>query len=975
MHTHNKITTAIKFALMSSIASVAISGQAIAQETDANEVFERIAVTGSSIIRTDMEGALPVTTLTQADIVRTGVTSVPDLIQQLPSMQGFTAPSQSVGGGGGGVATASLRGIGGEYTLVLLNGRRLAASGSGSSIDVNTIPLAAIERVEILTDGASALYGADAIAGVINFILKKNVQETTIQVRYDKPQDSGGENFTFSLTTGFGDLYEDGFNISLSASREDQTQLRSVDRDFSKTGFIPFNHNGDDLMFVAASSNAIPGNARVRFWHPDGVDSNGDGTPDRLTATFNPYRLANGQCGPNSAPSNSSTATSQVDTCVFDFTSTLEILPEFVRDNIILNGTLELGDSAEVYGTINYSNFETITRIAPYPTGNFLIPTDSSLVQSEVLPNLPSDVLGFTPQQIIDNIADVAAAWRVLPGGNRTNEFSTDSLWTNFGVRGEFGDVSYDLSLTHADNERSDNILTGYPITSDFLSLVSSGAVNVFAAPEELSDDDRAAVQATMYSGLRQKTDTSLTMFEGSFSAPVFELPGGEVYLGGGFDYREMTFEQNASDAYQQATILFVQPLPEFALNRTSYGAFMEMIAPITDNFEITGSVRYDDISDIDASDTLWDDLDGDGINDPTRSAETRGVDMDDTTYKLSLAYRPADEWLIRASTGTGFKAPTMLQVARPRTPFGVTGNVYDCPFTGSDPLAQFCLDPQSQYSVVSQGNLALQPEESNQYSFGVVYGSDGFEFSVDYFNIELTNQVLPATEGQIFGNPQQFRDLFTTQVNPGTGEQELAMISASANVGEANIEGIDYRMVFSNQIGSAELTTNISGTYMIKNNYLRTGTGIGDVAAIFDTSLGQKGPDDSVVFRNRIRIVNNLEHGNFTHSVNINYQSGWTDENFPGGDSSIRLASALGQVYDGGVQLDIPSYTTVDYLTTYNFDDIVKNLDATFGINNVFNKTPPLAFGENSGHQEGFDPRYYDVFGRMFYLNATYSF
>ncbi|GAC14750.1 TonB-dependent receptor domain-containing protein [Aliiglaciecola lipolytica] len=975
MHTHRKITKAVKIALMSSIASVAISGQALAQEIESDKSFERIAVTGSSIVRTDIEGALPVTTLTQADIVRTGVTSVPDLIQQLPSMQGFTAPSQSVGGGGGGVATASLRGIGSEYTLVLLNGRRLAASGSGSSIDVNTIPLAAIERVEILTDGASALYGADAIAGVINFILKKDVQETTIQVRYDKPQDTGGENFSFNITTGFGDLSKDGFNISLSASREDQTQLRSFDRDFSKTGFIPFNHNGNDLMFVAASANAIPGNARVRFWHPDGVDSNGDGTPDRLTATFNPYRFANGQCGPNSAPSNSSTATSQVETCVFDFTSTLEILPEFVRDNIILNGTVELGDSAEAYGTINYSNFDTITRIAPYPTGNFLIPTDSALVQNEVLPNLPSNVLGFTPQQIIDNIADVAAAWRVLPGGNRTNEFSTNSLWTNFGVRGEFGDISYDLSFTHAGNERSDNILTGYPITSEFVPLVSSGAVNVFASPDELSDEERAAVQATMYSGPRQKTDTGLTMFEGSFSTPVFELPGGEVYLGGGFDYREMTFEQTASEAYQQATILFTRPLPEFDLERTSYGAFIEMVAPITHNLELTGSLRYDDISDIDAADTLWSDLDGDGINDPTRSAETRGVEMDDTTYKLSLAYRPVDEWLIRASMGTGFKAPTMLQVARPRTPFGVTGNVYDCPFSGSDPLAQFCLDPQSQYSVVSQGNQTLQPEESEQYSLGVVYGGNDFEFSVDYFNIKLTNQVLPATEGQIFGNPQQFRDLFTTTVNPGTGEQVLTMISASANVGEANIEGIDYSVSFSNEFGTAELTTNIAGTYMIENNYLRTGTGTGDVAAIFDTSLGQKGPDNNVVFRNRIRIVNTLVHGNFAHSVNINYQSGWTDENFPGGDSSIRLASDLSQVYDGGVQLDIPSYTTVDYLTTYNLDELVKNLDVTFGINNVFDKAPPRALGNSGGHQEGFDPRYYDVFGRMFYLNATYTF
>jgi iron complex outermembrane receptor protein len=972
MFTNSKLTNAVRLACALSAACIA-SAPAFAQEAEEDAV-ERISVTGSSIKRTDMEGALPVTTLSQEDIVRTGVTSIPDLIQQLPSMQGFTAPSQSVGGGGGGQATASLRGIGGEYTLVLLNGRRLAAAGSGSSIDVNTIPLAAIERVEILTDGASALYGADAIAGVINFILKKDVQETTIQARYDKPQDTGGENFTFSLTTGFGDLSRDGFNVSLSASREDQTQLRSVDREFSKTGFIPFTHNGDDLMFLASSSNAIPGNARVRFNHPDGaVDANGNVI--RLTSTFNPYRLANGQCGPNSAPSNSASATSQVDSCVFDFTSTLEILPEFVRDNVILNGTLALGDSAEAYGTINYSNFEQVARIAPYPTGNFTIPTDSALVQSEVFPNLPADILGFTPEQVMANVIDVAAAWRVLPGGNRTNQFTTDSLWMNFGVRGEFGDVSYDLSVTHAENEREDYILTGYPITSQFRPLVSSGAVNVFASPDDLTDEDRAAVQSTMYNGPRRIDDTGLTMIEGSFSAPVFELPGGDVYLGGGFDYREMSYEQAASEAYQQATILFVNPLPEFDLERSSYGAFLEMVAPITDNFEVTASVRYDDISDIDSTSTLWGDLNGDGVNDPTTVSDTRGVDMDDTTYKVSLAYRPTEEWLLRASIGTGFKAPTMLQVARPQTPFGVTGNVYDCPFTGSDPLAQFCLDPQSQYAVVSQGNQDLQPEESEQYSFGAVYGGENFEFSVDYFNIELTNQVLPATEGQIFGNPQQFRNLFTTQLNPGTGLQELAMISASANVGSANIEGIDYSVTVNNQIGSAELTTTLAGTYMIENNYLRTGTGTGDTPAIFDTSLGIKGPDDNVVFRNRFRIVNTLTHGDFAHSININYQSGWTDENFAGGDSSIRLASDLGQIYTGGVQLDIPSYTTVDYLTTYNFDEMVKNLTVTFGVNNLFDQAPPRALGENGGHQEGFDPRYYDVFGRTYYLNAQYSF
>jgi len=159
MFSNSKLTKSIRLAMaFSAAAATAFSTNALAQEDASNEAVERISITGSSIKRTDVEGALPVTSLSQEDIIKSGVTSVPDLIAQLPSMQGFTTPSESVGG----TASASLRGIGSEYTLVLLNGRRLAASGSGSGIDINAIPLAAIE-VEILNDGASALYGSDAI--------------------------------------------------------------------------------------------------------------------------------------------------------------------------------------------------------------------------------------------------------------------------------------------------------------------------------------------------------------------------------------------------------------------------------------------------------------------------------------------------------------------------------------------------------------------------------------------------------------------------------------------------------------------------------------------------------------------------------------------------------------------------------------------------------------------------------------------
>ncbi|MDF2179569.1 TonB-dependent receptor [Aliiglaciecola sp. CAU 1673] len=937
MYTQSRLSGAVRLALAlgvsSALASTAFAQDATPQQEE--KVFERISVTGSSIKRTDVEGSLPITNITSEDIVRSGVTSVPELISQLPSMQGFIAASQSVGGGGAGISEASLRGIGGEYTLVLLNGRRLAASGSGSAVDVNSIPIAAIERVEILNDGASSLYGSDAIAGVINFILKKDVQETTVSARYDAPQESGGDNYSFSITSGFGDLSKDGFNVFASFSRETQEILRSVDRDFSKTGFIPFNYNGNDLMFVADSSNAIPGNARVRFT---------DGTQ----LLINPYRESNGSCAANNVPSDATGAVVTQRICRFDFTSTLEIIPEYTRDNFLLGGVLELSDDAELYGTASYSIFEQIARIAPYPTGNFILPTNSALVQSEVIPHLTADQVA--------KIRDVAAAWRVLPGGNRTNEFATDSLFLDFGVRGEFNEISYDFNVGYSKGEREDTILTGYPITDLFLPLVASGQVNVFAHPDDLSDQERQLVKDTMYSGLDTVTTTDLFSVGANFSAPVFELPAGEVYLGGGFDYRESSYEILGSEANQEAIILFSDPNPQFDLSRNSYGAFLETIVPVIEGLEVTGSVRYDEISGIDNVDV------------DTGVESKIGVDMDDTTYKISLAYRPNDNWLFRASTGTGFKAPTMRQIAEPRINFGVTGNVYNCPFGAGDPLTQFCRVPNSQYDVFREGNANLSPEQSKQKSLGVVFSPNNeFSFTLDWWQVNLTDEVERPTEGNIFGDPVTFRELFTTRTDLGTGEQVLAIIQGPVNVGESNNEGIDWSLDLTNELGFATLKTRLSGTYIIESESLRTGT-----TDVYDTSLGRKGPDDNVVFRNRVRIANTLTHGDFSHALNINYQGGYVDEYFPANDFSIRYADDLGRLYDGGVQLSIPSYTTVDYLTQYHYD---KSLKVSFGINNLLDATPPLAFGENGGHQEGFDPRYFDSYGRTFYLSADYTF
>ncbi len=204
------VSAALGFSAAAAAPSIVYAQNDQAPAIGDEKLLEEIVVTGSAIKRVDLDNALPVQVLTAADIERTGVTNAAQIMTRIPAMQGFTTPGDSVGGDGGGIQTANLRGIGDQYTLTLLNGRRMAPADSGSSIDLSNIPLAAVKRVEILTDGASALYGADAIAGVLNFILLDEVDETTITMRGNKPEESGGERWERSIVTGFGKFDQDG---------------------------------------------------------------------------------------------------------------------------------------------------------------------------------------------------------------------------------------------------------------------------------------------------------------------------------------------------------------------------------------------------------------------------------------------------------------------------------------------------------------------------------------------------------------------------------------------------------------------------------------------------------------------------------------------------------------------------------------------------------------------------------------------
>ncbi|MES2128659.1 MAG: TonB-dependent receptor plug domain-containing protein, partial [Pseudomonadota bacterium] len=245
------------------LLSGSLAASAVAQE--AQEKVQRVTITGSSIKRIDAESTLPVTVIKAEEFAAKGMTTVEEMLTSLSMNQQGTVGAGNVGAESGGKSSANLRGLGDGRTLVLLNGRRLANHPyDGSSADLYSIPFAAIDRIEVLRDGASHLYGADAIAGVINFITKRSVTDTTVSAEGVRPQQSGAREARASLTTGYGDIARDGFNVFGAIDHHQQGRLMASERPFSQTGVIPSKGisktSGTTFPANFFSANGITGN-------------------------------------------------------------------------------------------------------------------------------------------------------------------------------------------------------------------------------------------------------------------------------------------------------------------------------------------------------------------------------------------------------------------------------------------------------------------------------------------------------------------------------------------------------------------------------------------------------------------------------------------------------------------------------------------------------------------------------------------
>lgn len=896
-----------------------LSGLAAAQSFAQEQPMQRVEVTGSAIKRINVEGALPVQTLTQETIAKTGATSVAELIQTLPAMQGFTISAIAAGSNSGGRVSASIHDIGESYTLVLLNGRRLAPQGSGSAVNLQAIPLSAVERVEVLTSGASALYGSDAIAGVINFILKKNKQGGDIEANYSTPTSNrAGDSKYVSASYGFGDLDTQGFNVLMSYRHDDQSQVRATDREFAKTAYLPFEYGGKQYIYDRTSTATIPANVTVTF-----------NDAKVAAAAFSPYLRQNGSCPELNFPSLTNTAAIQ--NCSFDFVSQVEIVPENKRDSLFLKGSLKVGDNVSLFSDIAYSRFDLTARIASN-TAPFTIATNSAMFTQYVNPYL-------TPAQRAAGIKSVAGNYRTYDWGTRDSQTITESKHAVVGADIDVANWSVTTALTWSQNAIDERYVGGYAKNNEFRAMLANRSFDPFAPIGAQSPATQELIKNSIFHGSIREASTTLKAFDAKASRELFAMAGGAAAVAVGADYREYHYDQVANAT--AADIYNFNTSPAYDMKRDNVGVFTELAAPLTKQIELTAALRYDKFS---------------AIDDAIQNRKF-GSDQSKSTYEFKARFQPTQQLLFRGSYGTGFKAPSMLDIAQPLVNAGFTAGNFDCPIAD----ANKCRPGRTQYNVVSSGNENLKPETSKQFTIGARWEPTArLSMGLDLWDVKIRDAVSAVSEQQAFADPVKFRDLFTDYTEPSTGNTYWAFRSSSVNIGRTHNRGIDWDITGRYRFGFGNLTATLNGTHTLKSDYTRPGTSDDWV-----NSMNYFGINNSVTFKNIARLVTTLDTGNLSNSIVVNYRNGYTDA-----AADVRDVAANATVRN--FRLEVPSFTTFDWQARFKFNEAI-TLRA--GIKNLFDREPPLSLRNSSGHQVGFDPRYADPLGRQFYLTGNYKF
>ncbi|TDK60053.1 TonB-dependent receptor [Sapientia aquatica] len=741
--------------------SIALGFGIIANATAAQEeVVQRVEITGSSIKRLATETALPVTVIKADEFVEQGLTTAQEVLNSLGSNQSTQGASQSVGSGTGGKSSADLRGIGSDKTLVLLNGRRLANHPyAGASVDLNIIPVGALDRVEVLRDGASSTYGTDAIGGVINFITKRSVQGVEVTGEGIAPETKGGGESRVNLMAGKGNLDTDGYTIFGVFDWHRQNALKATDRDFSRTGIIP-----------NKGLNKLSGNnGSANFFDPvSGVMGNFTRATGCNQAE-NSYIRDSARCG-------------------YDYTADIDDIPETEQWNLLAKGSLKLnGDNT---ATIEYlhSDSTNINRVAPTPfySGIGSVP---NMALNSSSPYYPGN--GITPEFAGLSGAPLLLNWRSMEAGQRRQKDKNKSDRLLVGAEGLMGGWDYKTGFLYAQAKASSTLTDGYLKDAGVTAGINNGIINPFAPQNStgLAYLDSIKLNGELNSGATKRIGVDFKA-----SREFGKLEGGAmgVALGTEIAHESAQYDVNRSVA-DQASATGGQDAQPVSGSRNVSAVFGEFTAPVSKQIELQLAARYDYYNDVG------------GTFNP----------------KVGIRIQPNKELLLRASANTGFRAPTLYEKYSPNSTTN-TANNWNDPLLCPNGVAAAGQNPNvvcdAQQQIRGGGNPDLKPEKSKSFSFGfVVEPNKMISMSADYWNIKITDRINSLPDTVIFGNTTKYADLFIR--NPDGSLKYV--LDTQANLGGSNTDGIDLSTTLrlpKTSVGNFSL--NLDGTWVNRYEY-----------------------------------------------------------------------------------------------------------------------------------------------------------
>lgn len=873
--------------------------------------FDKVEITGSSIIRKQQTTALPVQVITRDDIRRSGANSMADVLQNLPIMS-MVVTSAAMSTTIGGYTTASLRGLP-AGTLLLLNGQRLASYGRQSvagadrpGVDIHTIPLSAVDRIEILSDGASSLYGSDAIAGVINIITRSAQKGVEIAVEKMATSQGGGAGQQVSLNAGVGHLQNVGYSLRLTLEASHRDALQASKRPQYSQGRYDVQREGQTF--------ALLGPMLTSFTTP-GVFSL-PAAPGQAAQFYSPL-YAQGTCPPSFLP------LLWQPSCQYNAYAGMTIYPEQDSQKLFLSGERILGAGATAYAEFLHAALKDSAFSGhAWPARTFKLGnTPTSVGVPEAL------AAGLDP-------AKVAFLWSPSGVQGLQRAYEQRNWRVSTGLKGVWQAWDYNAYVVKAQatvDRRA--VLPDYNRFgwTQGATLTDPNMLQAMTPHNPLTAqvNSLSPMWADWDSGRTQSTAVHLRV-----SRPVFEIDGQDVMLGAGGEWR------HESTDYRY--IGFSASQPSFQAERTIQAAYLEVLAPLTPQWDLTASTRADRYSDV-------------GLT---------------HNSKLSSRFDLQNGWSARGSWGTGFRAPSLAQMQELERTFqiGTTAYLNGCSAdmlatavrlsqSGATPTA--CTSVRG-IEIYGNGNPNLKPELSTQKSLGLAFRpTRNVSITADWWSIEMNDLISVFSDGLAYADPLRYPQ-YWMRSNSTLNKGALAMKLPLYNIGRRQKTGIDIDVRWRTPTDMGQWNVFAQATYN-----LRSEDQVAPYQPMVSDLARYNNLTDSITPRLRMRWMAGLTTPKWSLHGVLNHTSGYAEQDQTG----VYTVTGEKRKLSG---FKVPSFSTWDVNATYLLHPAL-SLRLTVG--NVFNRQAPLSFTNTGGQVFGFNTRDHNLWGRTLNVSLVGKF